>query len=101
MILNSKITSDINQWHIAHDPYGFTQNEDWLRKAEKTEDILQLQHVYAEGPILDVGWYNGIYRAVIVVEENWEEPIEKVESESENVVSDMVYKWLGQFANVM
>jgi len=36
---------------------------------------------------------------VIVVEENWEEPIEKVESESENVVSDMVYKWLGKYAN--
>ena len=99
MTTNRKITSDINQWHVDHDPYGFIQSEEWLLKAEKTEDILQLQHVYADGPILDVGWYNGVFRVMVILNDNWEQPIEQAESKSESVVSEIVYKFMGKYAN--
>ena len=99
MTTNRKITSDINQWHIDHDPYGFIQSEEWLLKAEKTEDILQLQHVYADGPILDVGWYNGVFRVMVILNDNWEQPIEQAESKLESVVSEIVYKFIGKYAN--
>ena len=71
MISNKRIPDSINQWNIEYDPYGFSKEETWLEAAELTEDILQLQHIYADGPVLDVGWYNGIYRAVVVMDKDW------------------------------
>ncbi len=36
--------------------------ENWLVTAKKTEDILQLSHIYQEEPILDVGFYTKNYK---------------------------------------
>ncbi|WP_370003324.1 hypothetical protein, partial [Winogradskyella sp.] len=66
MIKNSKISSNINQWNIEYDQNEFVSNENWLVTAEKTEDILQLSHVYEEGPILDVGFYRKNYKIYVI-----------------------------------
>ncbi|WP_046746274.1 hypothetical protein [Kordia zhangzhouensis] len=62
MIKNSKISSNINQWNIEYDQNGFASDENWLITAEKKEDILQLSHIYQEGPVLDVGFYTENYK---------------------------------------
>lgn len=96
--MNLRIPNSINQWLIEFDPYGFTREEGWLESAEKTEDILQLAHVYADGPIIDVGWYAGLFRAV-VVRGDWTKPIETVESKDAALIEITVYKWLSEYEN--
>ena len=99
MISNPEISDSINQWGIEFDPYGFTTKVNWLEDAEKVEDILQLQHVCANGPILDLGFYNGVYRVVIVFGQDWDNPIELAESSSVKEIKQKIYTWLAKYEN--
>jgi hypothetical protein len=64
--MNHDLPADINLWHIEHNPYGFASNENWLETAAKTEDILQLAHVYTDGPVIDVGFYADRFKVLII-----------------------------------
>ena len=99
MDLNPKISDWINMWNIEFDPYGFLKNENWLEGSALTEDILQIHQIYADGPILDVGWYEGKYRVVVVQEDSWDNPIEILESNQPPKIKDAVYSWLNKYQN--
>ncbi|CAL2075574.1 conserved protein of unknown function [Tenacibaculum sp. 190524A02b] len=97
MIKNLKISSSINQWHIEYDPNGFIDSENWLNNAEKTEDMLQLSHVYADGPVIDVGFYGELYKIFVIYNENWEDPKEVFESKNMDLISDKVYELMDKY----
>lgn len=99
MISNKHISDSINQWSIEYDPYGFAKEELWLEGAELTGDILQLQHIYDNGPVLDVGWYDGVYRAVVIIDKDWENPIEVIESTGTSKITKALYSWLTKYEN--
>ena len=96
---NPKVSASINQWTVEFDPYGFAEDENWLEKADKVKDILRVEHVYVNGPILDVGYCGGKYIGVVISENDWENPLESVESKLPKEVSDRIYEWLIQYAN--
>ena len=56
MVLNKQIPIEISQWRAEHNQNEFLTNENWLRDAYPTEDILQIQHLNSDGPVLDVGF---------------------------------------------
>ena len=97
--MNPDLPSCINQWHVEYDPYGFTRNANWLQSAEKTEDILQLAHIYADGPIIDIGYYSGSYLAVVIRDGDWENPHESFSSTSSDAISKWLYSALHRFQN--
>ncbi len=99
MIRNKRISSNINQWQVEFDPYGFTENEDWLVNAEKTEDILQLSHIYGDGPLLDVRYYNGVYKAMVILNSDWDSPLENEDSQETNIIVNAIYRWIDKYAN--
>ena len=98
MIRNTKIPGDINQWHVDHDQNGFLKNENWLKDAYPTEDILQLSHVFGDGPILDVGFYTDRFKVYIIYDKDWENPREVFESSDPEVVSEKVYEFIRKYA---
>ncbi len=98
-VKNKDIPDSINQWHVEFDPYGFTDDVNWLEKAEKTEDILQLQHVYDDGPIIDVGFYNGIYKLVAVLKDDWDHPLDKFDSTSVQEITKKTYELMTKYEN--
>lgn len=97
--MNHRLPAAINNWHVRFDPYGFAIHADWLKQAEKTEDILQLAHVYSDGPIIDVGFYSHVFRVCIIRNGNWEDPIETFESRSEGDIEYWIYLALERYAN--
>lgn len=96
--MNPKLPPSINHWRIAFDPYGFANNVDWLKVAEKNEDILQLAHIYTN-LIIDVGFYLNTYRSYIINNQDWCDPVEIFESISENEISSWVYSAIERYAN--
>ncbi len=99
MIKNSKISSNINQWNIEYDQNGFVSDENWLITAEKTEDILQLSHIYQEGPILDVGFYTENYKIYVIYDNDWEKPKEVFESKIAESITEKLYELIDKYAN--
>lgn len=99
MIKNSNISGNINQWNIEYDQNGFLSNKNWLITAEKTEDILQLSHVYQEGPILDVGFYKENYKICVIYDNEWENPKEVFESDKAEFTQNKLYELIDKYAN--
>lgn len=97
--MNPRLPAALNQWHVEFDPYGFANNADWLKQADKTEDILQLAHVYSDGPIIDVGFYPEQFRSFVIKNEDWANPIEVFESTSEADMENWVYSAIERYAN--
>lgn len=97
--MNPDLPSAINQWHIVFDPYGFSLKSSWLEDAEKTEDILQLAHVYDNGPVIDVGFYRNRYKVYVIKDQDWDEPIEEFESRSCDKIVQWVYHALSCYEN--
>jgi len=97
--MNHELPPEINQWHIEYDPYGFTQRTDWLTSAERSEDILQLAHIYADGPIIDVGFYSGLFKVLIIRDSNWDNPHESYESDSSSEARPWLYSAIKRYAN--
>ena len=89
----------IRDRNIDYDQNGFVSNEDWLLTAEKTEDILQLSHIYDEGPILDVGFYVKNFKIYVIYNYDWEKPAEIFESVQPELVSDKLYELIDKYAN--
>ena len=96
---NSNIPASVNQWNVEFDPYEFVEKENWLEEAAKVEDILQIEHVYGDGPVIDVGYYNGKYQGFLILANDWKNPLDSVKSESPKEVSDKVYEWLVKYDN--
>ena len=86
-------------WNVEYDQSGFTLNKDWLIQAEKTEGILQLSHIYEEGPILDVGFYRENYKIYVIYDNDWENPKEVFESQKTELIENKVYEWIDKYAN--
>ncbi|WP_299216514.1 hypothetical protein [uncultured Dokdonia sp.] len=99
MIKNSKISSNINQWNIEYDQNGFVSDENWLVTAEKTEDILQLSHIYHEGPILDLGFYTENYKIYVIYDNDWDKPKEVFESKITESVTEKLDELIDKYAN--
>ncbi|MCH1923568.1 hypothetical protein L9G74_04380 [Shewanella sp. C32] len=97
MYTNSELPPAINQWQLSFDPYDFANNPAWLRHAEKCEDILQLTHKKG-GLLIDVGYYGSDYRAVVIRDYNWQQPLAELTSHDVSVITQVVYQWLTQFA---
>ena len=89
----------MNQWDVRFDPYGFVEREDWIDVAEEVEDILQLQHVYKDGPIIDVGYYTDLFRIYVIEGQDWEHPIEVITIEDISEVSAVVYHLMDKYEN--
>jgi hypothetical protein len=98
MLTNKKIFDNIKKWKIEFDSNGFEKDENWLKNAEKTEDILQLSHIYQKGTLIDVGFYNGNYKVYLISENDWENPKEIFESEKADLISEKVYEWIEKYA---
>jgi len=97
--MNLDLPPEINQWHVEYDPYGFTKSANWLSSAEKTEDILQLAHIYADGPIVDVGFYSGLFKVLIIRDSDWDNPYESFASTSFLEITTWLYSALQRYAN--
>ena len=97
--MNRRLPAAINQWHVEFDPYGFAKQAGWLKQAERTEDILQLAHVYSDGAIIDVGFYSQVFRAYVIRSGNWDDPVEVFESTSEGDIENWIYSALERYAN--
>ena len=98
MALNDKVPSDINQWHVDYDQNEFLKNENWLKDAYPTEDILQLSHVYEDGPIIDVGFYVEKFKIYVIYDKDWDNPKEIFESSDPEDVTEKVYEFLNKYA---
>ncbi len=99
MTRNEAIPESINRWHIAFDPYGFTVKKGWLAEAERTEDILQLHHDNNDNLLIDVGWYHRIYGANVIVNKDWQNPLEFLKTISPEEIENAVYLWIAKYAN--
>ncbi|WP_299385579.1 hypothetical protein [uncultured Lacinutrix sp.] len=99
MINNSKISKNINQWHIEYDQNEFLSNENWLATAEKAEDILQLSYINKKGPILDVGFYRECYKIYVIYNNDWEKPKEVFESNKTEFIESKLYELIDKYAN--
>ncbi len=99
MILNDNIPNEINQWHINFDHNKFFINENWLKHAYPTEDILQLSHVYEGGYIIDVGFYGEIFKIYIISDKDWDNPKEIFESSDPETVTEKVYEFIIKYAD--
>lgn len=80
-------TSDISlqSWAITYDPYDYEHSKDWIENVVPDEDILQMHHRH-RNLILDVGCYGDYgdcgdytYCIFIVKDENWQQPVKKIE----------------------
>ncbi|RLE31265.1 MAG: hypothetical protein DRJ61_11585 [Acidobacteria bacterium] len=96
---NSRIPESITSWIVSFDPYGFSSNENWLEEAEKVEDILQITQTSSDGLILDVGYYEKLYVAFVISNNDWENPVESIESASPIDISNRIYEWIKKYAN--
>jgi len=99
MVLNDKIPNDINKWHVNYDQNDFLKNVNWLKDAFPTEDILQLRHVYVDGPILDVGFYEDRIKIYIIYDKDWDNPKEIFESSDPEIITVKVYEFITKYAN--
>ena len=99
MVLNDKIPNNINQWHVDYGQNEFLTNKNWLKDAFPTEDILQLSHIYRDGPVLDVGFYEDRFKIYIIYDKDWENPKEVFESSNPEIVTENVYELLEKYAN--
>ncbi len=97
--MNPEIGAAINQFHVEHDPYGFVEDSNWLLNAAKVENILQLGHVYGDGPIIDVGFYGEFYRAVVIRDLDWERPVEQFESDDPAEINRWLLVAIDRYAN--
>ena len=99
MVLNNKISKNINQWQIDYDQNEFLKDENWLKNSYTTEDILQLSHIDTDGLILDVGFYGDRFKILIIYNKDWENPKEVFESSNPDIVSNKVYEFINKYAN--
>ncbi len=99
MTTNTKLPPSIDQWRIEFDPNYIVSDENWLTTAEETEDILQLQHKFIEGLIVDVGFYVDRYKIYIVHNRAWDKPTEVFESRNTEEIMDKVYELIDKYAN--
>ena len=99
MILNKQIPNEISQWQAEHNQNEFLTNENWLRDAYPTEDILQIQHKTSDGPVLDVGFYGSKYKIYVIYDQDWDNPAEVFESADSDLVSGKVYELLKEYAD--
>jgi hypothetical protein len=97
--MNTDLPPAINQWHVEYDPFGFTKSSGWLTSAEKTEDILQLAHIYGDGPIVDVGFYSGLFKVLVIRNNDWDDPHESFASASTKEITTWLYTALDRYAN--
>jgi hypothetical protein len=97
--MNKFINSNINQFDIEWDPYGFTNNDKWFLDVEKTEDILQLAHIYSEGPIIDLGWYRNTFKIHVVKNCDWDNPVEVIENRTAEDSANNIYKLIDKYSN--
>jgi hypothetical protein len=74
-------------------------DENWLVTAEKTEDILQLSHIYQDGPILDVGFHTENYKIYVIYDNDWDEPKEVFESQKTEFIEDKLYELIDKYTN--
>ncbi len=79
-------------WLPDFNPYGFGQSPDWLAHANQVEDILQLRHQHYPDLLLDLGFYRDHYRAVLIQNQDWQQPLAQFQTSS---VSDM-QNWINQ-----
>jgi hypothetical protein len=98
MFTNKKISENINQWNIEYDPYGFSTDENWLKKAEKTEDILQICHINGDGPVIDVGFYRVSFKIYVIYGTDWENPKELFESKDIKKLSEKIYDLIDKYS---
>ena len=69
-------------------------NSDWkieynqLNSGEKVEDLFQASSRHTDGSslTLDAGWYQSIYKVVLIKNFNWEIPVEEKECNCINEV---------------
>lgn len=87
----------MRNWHATFNPYGFAASANWLACAERTEDILQLQHV-REGLTIDVGFYDSVFRGVVIKEQDWEAPLETFQSQNPAVFDAVLSAWMAKYA---
>ncbi len=99
MATNIKIPGNINQWKIENDQNEFFSNENWLLNAKKTEDILQLSHIYQNGLILDLGFYRNNFKIYVIYDYDWENPKEVYESKEAKLVTEKLYELIDIYAN--
>ena len=65
---------------------------------ELNEDLLQLHNEKAN-LIIDLGWYpshdiNGEYLLLLVKDEKWNHPLERITSKSKKEITDCIEKWV-------
>jgi hypothetical protein len=75
-MMNKKISVAINHWDIEFDPYGIIRNPNWIESVYLTEDILQIHNLHSD-LIIDIGYYHGIFRNLVIEHKNWQCPVEE------------------------
>jgi hypothetical protein len=96
--MNKRVPESISSWRLKFDPYDIFSNEDWLAHADLTEDILQLQSFGDTDLILDVGYYQDQYRAFVVKNSDWDQPLDAFKSPSVSAMIDWVYSAISRYA---
>ena len=76
-------------------PAGWKVTRDLI---ELREDLLQLSHEGAH-LIIDLGWYpsfdeNGSYHLLLIKNQNWYSPLQKVVSKSEKEIVACIEEWV-------
>jgi hypothetical protein len=74
--MNEEISLAINHWKIEFDPYKILSNPNWIESVDLTEDLLQIQNSHSD-LIIDLGYYCGIFRIVVIEHTNWQYPVEE------------------------
>ncbi|MDD9939530.1 MAG: hypothetical protein OXU20_00580 [Myxococcales bacterium] len=74
----ASLPSEINNWDVEHDPYGYLRSDDWGELVDEEEDILQLAHVWGD-LTLDVGHYGQGFVVQVIRSAGWEHPVERHE----------------------
>ena len=96
--MNSKLPISIDVWQTDFDPYGMLENVDWLARAEKVEDILQLSHSKEANRVIDLGYYQDRYTAYVIENSNWEEPVETFKSYEIDAMTEWLYSAISRYA---
>ena len=90
------LPSEINNWDVAHDPYGYVRSDDWGELVDEEEDILQRTHVWGD-LTLDVGHYGQGFVVQVIRAADWAHPVERREvtqrSELVGVVDALAIKY--------
>lgn len=97
--MNSSLSTNIHQFDIDWDPYGFMDDDEWFLKVEKTEDILKLSHINANGPIIDFGWYGSSYKIFVIETFHWDEPVEIIETKDIKEAARLINSLIDKYAN--